>query len=214
MRRKGFILPLILVVAALVVVLIGVFVYFKVRPAPQNYKTSISQTAQGDDSQKKDTVDNVNSLIKQYYVNNGSYPKEISDLKTSFNINDSKLSEYTNTPYYYKSDGKTYEYYAKLGTGEIFKGDTAGINKYLDFAVKEDVNSIVAVINVYYGDTKRLPKSLEEISTLPDLSFFILHKNPITGEPYNYIPRSDGKGFIVSGKLSDGSEYKMDIPIN
>lgn len=167
-----------------------------------------------DDAIKKETVNNVNSLMKQYYVQNGTYPKNLIDLRTMFNIDDGDLKLYSNPPFYFTSNGTSYEYYAKLNTGENFKGDTEGTNKNLDASIQVDVNQIVQAVNIFYFDTKRLPKTLDEISTLPDLSYFKVKNNPITGKPYTYAPKSDGTGFIVSGTLSNGSEYKQDIPIN
>jgi len=88
-------------------------------------------------------------------------------------------------------------------------------NQYKEFDGKvwADVNQITTAINLYYAETKRLPKSLEELTSLPSLSFFTLNKNPITGKPYVYTPYGDGKGFVVSGTQSDGTEYTQEISI-
>ena len=92
--------------------------------------------------------------------------------------------------------------------------NNAGANKELDATVQVAIDQIAKAINIYYANTKRLPKNLEEISTLPDLSYFKVKNNPITDKPYTYTPKSDGTGFTVSGTLSSGTEYKLDIPIN
>ena len=92
--------------------------------------------------------------------------------------------------------------------------NNAGANKELDATVQVAIDQIAKAINIYYANTKRLPKNLEEISTLPDLSYFKVKNNPITDKPYTYIPKSDETGFTVSGTLSSGTEYKLDIPIN
>lgn len=177
-------------------------------------ETVVNNAVMKDDAIKKETVNHVNSLMKQYYVQNGTYPKNLIDLKTMFNIDDGDLKLYSNRPFYFTSNGTSYEYYAKLNTGAIFKGNTEGTNKNLDASIQVDVNQIVQAVNIFYFDTKRLPKTLEEISTLPDLSYFKVKNNPINGKPYTYIPKSDVTGFTVSGMLSNGSEYKQDIPIN
>lgn len=88
------------------------------------------------------------------------------------------------------------------------------VKKYNDAQVKVDVDQATSAINIYYYDTKKLPKNLEEMITLPALSFFKIKNNPNTGKPYTYIPKSDNTGFTVSGTLSNGEEYKRDIPIN
>jgi len=163
---------------------------------------------------KETVVNHVNSLMKQYYVQNGTYPKNLIDLRNMINIDDGDLKPYSNPPFYFTSTGTSYEYYAKLNTGENFKGDTEGTNKNLDASIRVDINQIVTVVNIFYSDTKRLPKTLNEVSTLPDFSYFKVKNNPITGKPYTYVPKSDGTGFTVSGTLNNGSEYKQDIPIN
>jgi len=86
-------------------------------------------------------------------------------------------------------------------------------NQYteLNGKVWVDVNQITTAINLYYAETKRLPKSLEELTSLPSLSFFTLNKNPITGKPYVYTPYGDGKSFLVSGTQSDGTEYTKEV---
>lgn len=177
-------------------------------------ETVVNNAIMKNDAIKKDTVNHVNSLMKQFYVQNGAYPKNLIDLRTMFNIDDGDLKLYSNPPFYFTSNGTSYEYYAKLNTGENFKGDTEGTNKNLDASIQVDVNQIVQAVNIFYSDMKRLPKTLDEISTLPDLSYFKVKNNPITGKPYTYTPKSDGTGFTVSGTLSNGNEYKQDIPIN
>lgn len=80
-----------------------------------------------------------------------------------------------------------------------------------------------AAINYCYY-TGHLPKTLEEISSLPQLSGFQLRKiGPTTssfGDNYyydpkiSYNPKVDGTGFSVNGTFRDGREYKksFDIP--
>lgn len=166
------------------------------------------------DSTKKGFVNEVISLIKQYYAQNGTYPKELVDLRSEFTIGDEELRLYSNPPFYFSSTGDTYRYYAKLNTGEIFEGDPVEINKRLDASVRAELNNIVTVVILYNYDTKRLPKNLEEILTDPDLAFFKLKNNPFTGRPYTYTPKGDDSGFSVSGILSDGTEYKRDEMVN
>ena len=177
-------------------------------------ETVVNNAVMKDDTIKKETVNHVNSLMKQYYVQNGTYPKRLIDLRSMFSIDDADLKLYNNPPFYFTNNGAGYEYYAKLNTGENFKGDKEGTNKNLDASVQVDVNQIVTAVNIYYSDTKRLPKTLGELSTLPDLSYFKVKNNPITGKPYTYTPKNDGTGFVVSGTISNGTEYKQDIPIN
>ena len=83
----------------------------------------------------------------------------------------------------------------------------------LDGKVWSDVNQIVTAVNLHYAEMERLPKSLEELISLPDLAFFQVDKNPITGKSYVYTVRADGSGFMVSGTQSDGLEYIREIPI-
>lgn len=83
-----------------------------------------------------------------------------------------------------------------------------------DGVVWVDVQHIVTVVNIYYSETKKLPKDLQEIKTLPDLSFFEIKNNPVTKQPYLYVPKPDGTGFTVSGMQSDGTEYKKEVSIN
>lgn len=225
-RSKKFIA--IFLVALALLTLGGIYLLFEARnnslkssstpPVNPNSsldkETVVNNAVMKDDAIKKETVNHVNSLMKQYYVQNGRYPKNLIDLRTMFNIDDSDLKLYSNPPFYFTSNGTSYEYYAKLNTGENFKGDTEGTNKNLDASIQVDVNQIVQAVNIFYFDKKRLPKTLDEISTLPDLSYFKVKNNPITGKSYTYAPKSDGTGFTVSGTLSNGSEYKQDIPIN
>lgn len=229
LNQKG---SLLLILGAVVVILVvlgtGAYVLLGTRNnflksssnptiSPNNSldkETVVNDVIMKHDTIKKDTVNNVNSLMKQYYVQNGTYPKSLIDLRTMFNIDDGDLKLYNSPPFYFTSNGTSYEYYAKLNTGENFKGDTEGTNKNLDASIQVDVDQIVQAVNLFYFGMKRLPKTLEEISTLPDLSYFKVNNNPITGKPYTYVPKSDGAGFTVSGTLSNGNEYKQDIPIN
>lgn len=201
-----------ILVAITLFVAIGMGVYLASNGVFNNKETIVNNAIMQNDIVKKESVNYINSLIKQYFEKNGVYPRNLIDLKSIFNINDSELERYSRPPFYFTSNGITYEYYAKLNNGEIFKGDTKGIDKNLDASVQVDVNQIVVAVNTYYSTTKRLPKNLEELSTLPDLSFFKVKNNPVTNKPYTYIPKSDGIGFIVSGTLSNGSEYKQEIP--
>lgn len=179
-----------------------------IMPNPEKLKESILNNAYQQDEVKKDTVNNVKALMRQYYVQKASFPKTLAELKKVFNIDDAEIERYNKPPFYFNSDGSTYRYYVKLNNGEIFEGDTEGINKHLDAAVWVDVENIMTDVNLYYGITKSLPKDLAEISSLPDLSYFKLTKNPVTGKPYTYIPNNDGT-FTVSGTLSNGTEYKL-----
>lgn len=177
-------------------------------------KEDASHAIAKNDSTKKDIVNEVASLIKQYYAQNGTYPKELTDLRSEFTIGDDELRLYSSPPFYFSSTGDTYRYYAKLNTGEIFEGDPVEINKRFDASVRVELDNIVKAVILYNYDIKRLPKNLEEILTDPDLAFFKLKKNPFTGRPYTYIPKGDDSGFSVSGILSDGTEYRRDETVN
>ena len=83
----------------------------------------------------------------------------------------------------------------------------------LDGKVWNDVNQIVAAVNIYYAEMERLPRSLEELTSLPDLSFFRVNKNPITGKSYIYTLHADGKSFVVSGTQSNGTEYTREFSV-
>lgn len=162
------------------------------------------------DSEKKYTVDWVNELIIAYHARYGFYPKKLSDLSSIYLYSDDELKSFNNPVYHFESDGTTYEYYAKLNTGEIFKGDKKNINKRLDMRVVSEVDQAEQMVGYYYSDVKRLPKTLEEISTVPDLSYYKIMNNPFTGKPYTYIP-NNGNGFTISGTLSDGTQYKREV---
>lgn len=181
-------------------------------PIYSNKEATVQNLVMENDEIKKDTVNDVNSLMKQYYTQKGSYPQTLVELRSVFRIEDGDLNLYSNPPFYFTSSGTAYEYYTKLNTGEIFRGDSEGTNKNLDAAVQVDVHGIFSTINIYYSNTQRLPKNLDELSTLPDTSFHRGKNNPITGKPYTYTPKEDGIGFSVSGTLSDGSEYNLEYP--
>lgn len=81
-----------------------------------------------------------------------------------------------------------------------------------------------AAINYCYY-TGHLPKTLEEISSLPQLSYFKLREigprntGSAKGNYYYdpkifYNPKADGTGFSVNGTFKDGREYKktFDMP--
>lgn len=182
---------------------------------PNNSGVSKEPTANStitqDDSIKKSLVNSTIASIKQYYAQKGTYPKKLVDLRVISKTYDSDttLKLLTNPPFYFTSDGMTYEFYTKLNNGEVFKGDAEEINKILDRTIKFQIDQAEKAVIFYEAEAKRPPKNLQEISTLPNYPFDYLN-NPITDKPYTYILKSDGSSFIVSGTLSNGSEYKKE----
>lgn len=211
-KKKSFI-PIFLISGLLIFIILATIAYFltinkNVSTPNLSYISVNPKELSAIDKIRKNNVNNVHAMIKQYYVENGSYPKDLNELITLFNIKD-EVKTMSNPPYYFSSNGKTYEYYIKLENGEMFKGDIKGINEWLDGHVRAYVDQIAFIITEYNDETKRLPKSLEEATSIPRTSYFKLTKNPITAEPYIYIPNSAGTGFTLIGKRSDGNDYIM-----
>lgn len=211
--------PILLIGGLLFFLILATIVYYLTinKNVQTSYKpprsTGSEESSTAIDAINKDTVNDMHAKIKQYYVENGSYPKSLNELTTLFKLEDQNLSTYSKPPYYFSSNGNAYEYYVKLKNGDIFKGDIKGINRHLDAQVQVNVNQISQAISLYYAETKRLPKALDDLASLSSLSFFKLRKNPITGKPYIYMQKDDRTGFTVIGMLSDGSDYKIELPI-
>ncbi len=81
-----------------------------------------------------------------------------------------------------------------------------------DAKIWVDIDNITSFVNSYYYERKVLPKSLDDLSTLPDLSFFKPPINPINNKPYTYVANPDNSAYMVSGVMHDGVEYKRIVP--
>lgn len=188
-------------------VVIGMYYFVWTKPF---LTPSIRVTKSEEDEIIKSGVNRIQAYAREYYVDNGSYPKNLAEFETILGKDERERRRYTNPPYYFKSDGETYDYYGKLNNGQIFRGDSAGINKWLDTFVRVEVKEITTAVDLHYHYSQRLPEILEEISKLPELSDFKLKKNPVTGNPYTYTIVGE-REFSVSGQLSTGEEYKLPL---
>lgn len=214
--RKGFAATFVILGLLLIVGIAGGTYYYFNRQVSVKQKTltvSNSPNDNDDEARIKDFVNDIKVALRIFFVNFGYYPSNLSELKKIKTYDDETLKYISNVPYYYTNDRASYQYYAKLKDGSVFDGDTFVINKSLDANVVLNISQIALAISIFREDTKRLPKTLDELSTIPSLSPFFLFKNPITGKPYTYIPHTDGNGYFISGTKSDGTEQKNDISI-
>ena len=71
---------------------------------------------------------------------------------------------------------------------------------------KIDITTLKGGLEKYFDKNKKYPKSLEELT--PDY-LQIITLDPVTKEPYDYVPNEDFSQYTLSAKLGDGTSYSV-----
>lgn len=72
---------------------------------------------------------------------------------------------------------------------------------------KLDITNVKKGLSEYFKENKKYPENLEELS--PDF-LKVIPLDPITKEPYAYVPNEDFTSFTLSAKISDGSSFTVE----
>ncbi len=72
---------------------------------------------------------------------------------------------------------------------------------------KLDITNLNKGLKEYFGKNKEYPKNLEELT--PDY-LLVIPLDPVTKEPYAYVPNEDFSGYTLSAKLSDGGSFSRE----
>lgn len=227
MNSKGQIPPVVLV---FVLIVTGVILILVVKPSwLQTLKTSsnkplsqLNETqksssapvfSDADDVTRYGLINSLPDYLQRYYSDHKKYPDDLSlivdwllkhpnqELQQEGKILQTDLKSYK-----YKIKGSSYELSVILSNGTAFKAPSVD-PRATDAMIKVDINNLAVAINIFYADNKRYPKTLEELKTIPDLSKLSIPNQP-NGQPYSYSFNSNG--YILSGKLSSGEEYKFE----
>ena len=71
---------------------------------------------------------------------------------------------------------------------------------------KIDITTLKGGLEKYFDKNKKYPKSLEELT--PDY-LQIITLDPVTKEPYDYVPNEDFSQYTLSAKLGDRTSYSV-----
>ena len=71
---------------------------------------------------------------------------------------------------------------------------------------KINITTLKGGLKKYFDKNKKYPKSLEELT--PDY-LRIIALDPVTKEPYGYVPNEDFSQYTLSAKLGDGTSYSV-----
>ena len=71
---------------------------------------------------------------------------------------------------------------------------------------KLDLANLEKGLGKYFTQNKKYPEKLEELTA--DY-LIVIPLDPISKEPYRYVPGKDLDNYVLSAKLSNGSEYTV-----